>query len=63
MAGLWARVSDVLGLARPGSWFLSPGNELDDHDGFDRSMKCLACEVIPCNAEILTAEAPALLVT
>ena len=43
-----------------GLWF-TPGNELDDHDGLDRSMRCLACEVTPCNAEIPTPEAPALL--
>ena len=31
VAGLWA----------------APGNELDDHDGLDRSMRFSACEVIP----------------
>ena len=39
------------------------GTELDDHYGFDRSMRCLAYEGIPCNAKSSAANTRALLGT
>ena len=52
----WSQIFGVVSVA--GLWASASERPL----WTDRSMRCLACEVIACNAEITTAEAPALLV-